>query len=64
MTDITIPPAALEAMRAALAKGKPVREVASALLEAWPGMERDRVIGVKADSVLILPLTEKTDDKA
>ena len=49
-------------MRAALAKGKPVREVAIAMLKAWPGM-LDMTEGEpgRESREIILPLTEKTD---
>ena len=62
---ISIPAAALEAMRAALAKGKPVREVAIAMLKAWPGM-LDMTEGEPGresrEIILPLPPQEKTND--
>ncbi|MCF8472907.1 MAG: hypothetical protein K9G27_08970 [Sphingomonadaceae bacterium] len=47
LTDITIPPEALEAARTAFANAgtaddavDPIRTACLAMLEAWPGMER------------------------
>ena len=72
MADITIPPAALEAGARAIEKSlktaritlesedgyKPeARAAFLAMIGAWPGMQHDNY-------AIILPLTEKTDDKA
>ena len=72
MTDITIPPAALEAGARVICAGdqwgKPcatpcsdclpeARAAFLAMLRAWEGMQHDNY-------VIVLPLTEQTDDKA
>ena len=73
MTDITIPPAALEAAEEAHSNWKstyPLKDAMIAMLEAWPRVFEQQFYELTADGkritfpVLILPLTEKTDDKA
>ena len=69
MADITIPPEALERGRIAFAKAvsadpwqDPIAAAFLAIVENWEGMQKaDRWDCVEC---LILPLTEKTDDKA
>lgn len=69
MTGITIPPEALErgtevvrAWRRAGVKSEDIaRATFLAMLEAWPGMIHGKYF---AEPSIILPLTEKTDDKA
>lgn len=69
MTGITIPPEALErgtevvrAWRRAGVKSEDIaRATCLAMLGAWPGMIHGKYF---AEPSIILPLTEKTDDKA
>ena len=70
MTDITIPPEALAAMRAKLPpffSENTARAACLAMLKAWPGVEYDLGALVtdayRDPGKIILPLpTEKTDD--
>ena len=63
MTNITIPAASIEAMRVALAKGKPVREVAIAMLTAWPGAHgANQIGGVTTPLTLPFPPQENPDE--
>ena len=70
MTDITIPSKALRAARLAsmnaLGDGEDAIEAACiAMLKAWPGMEQvPPQYGDRVPPVIILPLTETTNDKA
>jgi hypothetical protein len=75
MTDITIPPEALEAGRHAVHELRKryefptslmlARAACLALLKAWPGMEQvPPQYGDRVPPVIILPLTETTNDKA
>lgn len=73
MANISIPPAALEAMRTALEKGNggqqfylnEVETAAIAMIEAWPGMRESYGTDNQGHyDTLILPLpTEASDDK-
>lgn len=75
MTKISIPPAALEkgcgAYTAVIYRGNGTqaefREAISAaflaMLEAWPGAEEHNFDGWTYAEGLVLPLTEKPDDK-
>ena len=74
--NITIPPAALEAGAEAFLEcdRSPVcsfedalRAACLAILEAWPGvsqLQENDSASIREMAALILPLTEKTDDKA
>ena len=64
MTDITIPPEALEAARTAFANAgtaddavDPIHAACQAMLKAWPGMEIETVFVEK--EYLILPLPKE-----
>ena len=74
MTDITIPPAALEAGREAFLEcdvnpsysfDDVLRAACLAMIEAWPGMsqlaENDSA-SIRELACLILPLTENSDE--
>ena len=39
------------------------REIVTAAINAWPGMDVDRVFGVKADKVILLPLPPEASDE-
>ena len=64
--DITIPVASFDAAWSALSSSNAtISEVAAAclaMLQAWPGMTH--MEPNLANGIIILPLTEKTDDKA
>ena len=69
MTDITIPPKALRAARAASMNARgdgedPVRAACLAMLKAWPGIEVRQMYSVwSGKHGIILPLpTENTND--
>ena len=74
MTTITIPPEALEAGARAIGEEtyvgnkETLRDAARAaflaMLEAWPGMAAYSAGTNGPYPYIILPLTEKTDDKA
>lgn len=79
MTDIIIPFAALEAgtdiirdyRKAGATSDQIARAAFLAMIEAWPGMLADGDLAPGENgpplhlvNVIILPLTEKTDDKA
>lgn len=68
MNNIHIPPAALEAgaraviqyRNSAMSEAGIARAAFLAMVEAWPGCEKDDL----GPAYLILPLTENPDDKA
>lgn len=67
MADITIPPAALRAARAAsmnaLGDGDDsVKAACLAMLRAWPGMEKSSPDPWSLADRIILPITETDDD--
>ena len=72
MTDITIPPEAAKALAMAIYEitGEGIdmdeaRAACLAMLKAWPGMEQvPPQYGDRVPPVIILPLTETTNDKA
>ena len=72
MTDITIPAEAAKALAMAIYEitGEGIdmdeaRAACLALLKAWPGMEQvPPQYGDRVPPVIILPLTETTNDKA
>lgn len=62
MTDITIPPAALEAAYNARRNGDTLEDICLAMLRNWPGMFEQKYHDDKSVA-LILPLpTENTND--
>jgi hypothetical protein len=71
MTDITIPPEALDAARTAFANAgtaddaiDPIHAACLAMLKSWPGMTtkqpNEHVALFHSDPAIILPLTEPT----
>jgi hypothetical protein len=72
MTDITIPPEALEAAENAFIREKPgaanvhfaVRAACLAMLKAWPGMDIEGFAWASKPDIMMLPLPkESSDDK-
>ena len=69
MTDITIPPEALEAAAKAMWKTNDpsqwelgmARAACLAMLKAWPGMDTGPNIYGRQDAIIHLPLTENAD---
>lgn len=67
MTDITIPPEALRAARAASMNARgdgedPIEAACLAMLRAWPGSDHLVAGEIHDKPVIILPLTEKQND--
>ena len=70
MTDITIPPEALRAARAASMNARgdgedPVRAACLAMLKAWPGsysLTENDSAEIRDVAAIILPLTESSND--